>query len=452
MRGQRHNLGRRAVLEAGSLGLLGLGLPELLRAAPDSTGDAGFGRAKACILLFMWGGPSHIDSFDPKPEAADNVRGEFATIPTATPGVFVTDRFPLTAKVTNDIAFVRSLSHDDPAHLSSAHATLTGHRAPNFPSDKDPPSDRDTPHLGSMISKLRTAPDGLPPFVQMPWRVSHPAAPGGTSPGQHGGWLGHEYDPFDITGDPNANDWRVPSLVLRDGLSTTRLGDRQRLLGELERQRERIDRSAALALTEDQQRAFSLLASPAIRSAFDVHAEPTEVRDRYGRNTHGQSVLLARRLVEHGVPLVAVNWHDDKQYFWDTHGNNFGRMRDLLCPPADQALAALIGDLSDRGLLDETLIAWVGEFGRRPIIKNAGREHHPHCYTGLFAGGGVRGGIVHGRSDRIGERPDTDPVAPADYAATILHALGVPASTTFNDRAGRPHHIYAGRPVRSLFG
>jgi hypothetical protein len=447
-------LPRRAVLEAGSLGLLGLGLPELLAAERgDPTGHGpGFGRARACILLFMWGGPSHVDTFDPKPDAPDTVRGEFATIATATPGVFVGDRFPLTARVTGDLALVRSLSHDDPAHLSSAHAAVTGQLAPNVRSDRDPPSERDTPHLGCVVSKLRTVPNGLPSFVQMPWRVSHPAAPGGTAPGQHAGWLGRRYDPLDMTGDPNAADWRVPALALREGLSPSRLGERERLLGSLDRQRERLDARVTDALTSDQRRAFSLLASPAVRTAFDVHAEPADVRERYGRNTHGQSVLLARRLVEHGVPLVAVNWPDDGKFFWDTHGNNFPRLRDDLCPPADRALAALLGDLAERGLLDSTLVAWVGEFGRRPQIANAGREHHPYCYTGLFAGGGIRGGIVHGRSDAIGERPAADPVSPHDYAATILHALGVPPATTFADRTGRPHHVYAGRPLLPLFG
>lgn len=437
------------------MGLLGLGLPRLLesrsRAAESTEGGPGFGRAKACILLFMWGGPSHIDSFDPKPEAPANVRGEFGTISTAAPGIDVSDQFPLTAKLADRIAFVRSLSHDDPAHLSSAHATLTGHLAPNVRSDKDPPSDKDTPHLGAMLSKLRSAPGGLPAFVQMPWRVSHPAAPGGMAPGQHGGWLGHAYDPFDVTGNPSDPKWQVPALSLRDGLSVSRLGDRRRLLGELDAQRARLEGAAPSAMANHQERAFSLLGSPAVRKAFDVHAESAEVREAYGRNIHGQSVLLARRLVEHGVPLVAVNWHNDGKNFWDTHGNNFNRMKNDLCPPSDRALSTLLVDLDERGLLDSTIVAWVGEFGRRPQIGNAGREHHPFCYTGLLAGGGIRGGVIHGRSDAIGDRPAADPVSPADYASTLLHALGVAPTQTFADRTGRPHHLYTGRPL-PLFG
>jgi hypothetical protein len=205
-------------------------------------------------------------------------------------------------------------------------------------------------------------------------------------------------------------------------------------------------------MTGHHARALSLLSSPEVRQAFDLAQEPAETRDRYGRNIHGQCVLLARRLIEHGVPLVNVNWHNDGKAFWDTHGNNFNRHKNDLIPPADQALSALITDLADRGLLDETIIAWVGEFGRKPQISNgSGREHWPYCYSGLLAGGGIAGGAVYGASDKLAAYPAVNPVSPLDYAATMMHALGIPHDQVLHDSAGRPHAIYGGKPIQALF-
>jgi len=254
-----------------------------------------------------------------------------------------------------------------------------------------------------------------------------------------------------LTGDPNDANWKVPALNLLDGLSVERLGSRHELLKTLDRQRAGFEN--APSVSDKQQRALSLLASPEVRRAFDLSQEPAEVRDRYGRHIHGQCVLLARRLVEQGVPLVSVNWHNDGKTFWDTHGNNFNRLKNDLIPPADRALAALLTDLEERGLLEETIVAWVGEFGRRPQISknNAGREHWPFCYNGILAGGGIAGGAVYGASDKLAAYPAELPVSPQDYAATILHALGVPAETELFDRAGRPHRVYGGKPLEALF-
>lgn len=450
---------RRQVLAAGAAGLLGLSLPDLFAARASAVSAtpaaSGFGKAKRCIFLFMWGGPSQLETFDLKPNAPDNVRGSFHPIATKVPGLQIGEHFQQLASVMDKVAVIRSLTHDDPAHLSSGHTTLTGHLAPVIKSDATPPSPKDTPHLGSILAKLRPTTGPLPPFVLLPWIAYHPAAPGGQAPGQHGGWLGSAYDPLLAAGDPNDPNWKLPALELQPGITPQLLNDRYNLLKDIDSQRAAIDAAAAAtAISPHQAKALNVLSSGAVRRAFDLSQEPAETRDRYGRNIHGQCVLLARRLIEQGVDLVCVNWHQDKKNFWDTHGNNFNRLKTDLIPPADQALAALLTDLADRGLLDETIVAWVGEFGRKPEITpgNNGREHWPYCYSGLLAGGGIAGGAVYGSSDRHAAYPATNPVTPHDYAATLLHALGIPADTKLFDAAHRPHQIYAGRPIEALFG
>jgi uncharacterized protein DUF1501 len=449
---------RHMLLQAGALGVAGLNLPALLQAASGSVGAAsgelpGFGRAKQCILLFMWGGPSQLDTFDPKPLAPDTIRGPFKPIATNVAGIEWSELFPRLAQQADKLAVIRSLNHDDPAHLSSGHTILTGQLPPVNFSDAEPPSERDTPHIGSLMSKLRPSATAMPPFVTMPWLANHPAAPGGNAPGQQGGWLGRQYDPFLVTGDPNAAGWKIPALALIDGQSPDRLHQRRELLQSLDHQRRASDRSGVPSqLDSVQQRAFGLLTSATVRGAFDLRQESAETRNRYGRNTHGQCVLLARRLIEHDVPLVSVNWHNDGQNFWDTHGNNFKRLKNDLCPPADRALTALLEDLSRTGRLDETLIVWVGEFGRGPVINgSSGREHHPRCYSGLMAGGGIRGGQVFGASDRHAAYPADKPVSPHDLVATMYHALGVRADAVLHDALNRPHRIYGGRSIDDLF-
>ncbi len=453
---------RNMLLQAGALGVAGLNLPAVLQAASGSVGAAsaglpGFGRAKQCILLFMWGGPSQLDTFDMKPAAPDSIRGPFKPIQTNVAGIEWSELFPLLARQADKLAVLRSLNHDDPAHLSSGHTILTGHLPPVNFSDAEPPSERDTPHIGSVISKLRPTTNAMPPFVTMPWLTNHPAAPGGTVPGQHGGWLGRQYDPFLVTGDPNAFFWKVPALTLIDGQSPDRLQHRRELLQSLDHLRrvgtQTGEPSAGPGRLEPlQERAFGLLTSATVRGAFDVAKESAKTRARYGRNIHGQCVLLARRLIEHDVPLVSVNWHNDGKNFWDTHGNNFERLKKDLCPPADRALTALLEDLSQSGRLDEALIVWVGEFGRAPVINgSSGREHHPRCYSGLMAGGGIRGGRVFGASDRHAEFPADSPVSPHDLVATMYHALGVPADAVLHDSLNRPHQVRAGRAIDALF-
>jgi hypothetical protein len=450
---QLASVSRRSVLAAGGMASLASVLPSLPASADVTTSGAGFGKAKRCILLFMWGGPSHLDTFDLKPEAPDEVRGPFRPISTATPGVHVCEHFSKLAGLTDRVAFIRSLNHDDPAHLSSAHTVLTGHLPPVNKSDGEPPSQRDTPHLGALLNRLRPQSLGLPGFVTMPWLAYHPSAPGGKAPGQHGGWLGKSFDPLLIEGDPNAPGWQVPALSLLDSSTADRVNRRTTLLDSLDEQRRLIDLAPPNQFLTKQHQAVDLLTSPAVRKAFDLGQEPEEVRNKYGRNIHGQCVLLARRLVEHGVPFVSVNWHNDGTAFWDTHGNNFEKLKNQLIPPADQALSTLLVDLADRKMLDDTLIVWVGEFGRQPNINkaSAGREHYPYCYSGLMAGAGVAGGAVFGKSDKQGTKPIENPVTPHDLAATVLHAFGVPADQTLPERSGRPIPLYAGKPITELF-
>ncbi len=401
----------------------------------------------------MWGGPSQLETFDPKPDAPDEIRGDFRPISTKVPGIQISEHFTRLGQLTDRVSIIRSLSHDDPAHLSSGHAALTGQLAPVLKSDADPPSPKDSPHLGSLISKLRPSSSGIPSFVAMPWKALHPAAPGGVAPGQHGGWLGPTYDGMLLSGDPNQPTWKPQGLALPADIGLDRLESRAELLKLLDAQTSLDRATASGAFRGHQARALRMLASANVRSAFDLSQEKAATRDRYGRNIHGQCVLMARRLVEHGVPLVSVNWHNDGQNFWDTHGNNFKRLKNDLIPPADMALSALIEDLEERGMLDETIIAWVGEFGRRPQItkNNAGREHWPFCYNGLLAGGGIRKGFVYGSSDRHAAYPSTDPISPQDFATTILHAMGIPTNGVLLDRENRPHRIANGKVIHELF-
>jgi hypothetical protein len=402
--------------------------------------------------MFMWGGPSHLDTWDMKPDAPESIRGSFHPIATSVPGIQISEHFPLLAKQAHRYAVIRSMSHDDPAHLSTAHLLLTGHLAPTPKSDAIGPSPQDWPHLGSLVAKVHPSRGSIPPAVTMPWTVAHPAAPGGKAPGQHGGWLGKAYDPFRIDGDPNAPGFRVSGLDLPEGVTQERMDGRRGLLGALESDAI-LSGSGYESWGGMQAKALDALASAEARGAFEIDREDPKIRDRYGRNIHGQCVLMARRLIEAGVELVTVNWHDDHQNFWDTHGDNFNQLKNRLMPTSDQAFSALLDDLADRGRLDDTLVVWVGEFGRAPKITtaNAGREHWARCYSAVLAGAGVKGGQVYGASDRFGAYPSLNPTRPEDLAATMLHSLGIPPSTEVVDPVGRPMRINTGEPLAMLF-
>ena len=455
--GHRYGWPRRQMLWGSGLGILGAALGNSLKAGsvPSSSDSQSFGRAKACIFLFMWGGPSQLDTFDLKPNAPEEIRGIFRPTSTSVPGIQICEHFTKLSRLVDRLSIVRSFSHDDPAHLSSGHAALTGQLAPVVRSDDTPPSDKDSPHLGALLTKLRGSEQGAPGFVSMPWKAFHPAAPGGEAPGQHGGWLGSAYDGFLLRGDLNDPKWKPTGLGLPDGLSLSQLESRRQLLEQLQPIAGGFASSlSAQSFHLHQESAMDLIASPKVRRALDLSQEADSTRERYGRNIHGQCVLMARRLVEHGVPFVGVNWHNDGKNFWDTHGDNFNRLKNELIPPADLALSALIEDLEQRGLLNETLVVWVGEFGRRPQIttSNAGREHWPFCYSGVLAGAGIQRGAVIGASDKHAAFPIQEKISPSDLGTTILHAMGVATDGVLEDREGRPHRISAGRIVSSLFG
>jgi hypothetical protein len=435
---------RRDVLRAGTLGPLGVGLVDLLAGNPARASTAR--PAKSVILLFMWGGPSHLDTWDLKPNAPAEVRGPFRSISTSVPGVQISEYFPRLAARAHRYAVVRSMTHTDPAHLSPVHHLLTGRVARKPNSDADGASRFDSPCLGAVVKKLCSRPGAVPPAVTLPWAVSHPAAPGGVAPGQNGGWLGPAFDPFLVTGDPNVPGFRVAGLGWPADVSTARLTGRAALLDCLDRAPAPTGPHAQL-----RHKALDLLASPTVSAAFDLSREPASTRDKYGRHAHGQSCLLARRLVEAGTQLVTVNFPDDGHAFWDTHGNNFPSLQTRLMPPADAAFSALLDDLDARGLLDETLVVWVGEFGRTPRIENGGRQHWPRCYSAVLAGGGVRGGTVYGASDRIGAYPTENPVSPADLTATMYQALGIDPEGPILDRLQRPQALTEGRPLRAVF-
>jgi hypothetical protein len=444
---------RRAALRAGALSLSGLTMGGWFRAR-QAVAAPTVAPARSCILIFMWGGPSHLDTWDLKPDAPSEVRGPFRPIATSVPGVQIGEHFPRLAGQMHRIALVRSMSHDDPAHLSTAHRVLTGHLAPREKSDADGPSANDWPHLGSLLARVKPREGTLPMAVTMPWVVAHPAAPGGRAPGQDAGWLGRAFDPMRLEGDPNAPGFQVPGMALPEGLDAERLAARRGLLSGLgSGGAAALDAGPPASWDRFRVRALDTLGSRATRLAFDIDREDPRTRDRYGRNIHGQCLLMARRLVEAGVNLVTVNWQNDGMNFWDTHGDNFNQLQNRLMPPADQGFAALLDDLDVRGMLDETLVVWVGEFGRTPRITagNAGREHWPRCYSAAMAGGGVRGGRVWGASDKLGAYPARDPVSPEDLGATILHALGVDPATQIPDPLGRPMRINLGSPLTGLF-
>jgi hypothetical protein len=401
------------------------------------------------ILLFQFGGPSHLDTFDPKPDAPREIRGEFGVIPTCVPGVQVTEHLPRMAKLADRYALLRSVHHNRSSHNPGAYYALTG-REPLIDIVTLNASATDFPHPGSIVDYLDTAERPVPTSVALPTMIADGPF---RTPGEFAGFLGKEYDPLWVLRDPNAADFRVSELTLPDGVDVTRLDNRRAILDALDDQSRLTDRFAAVkGMSDYQARAADLLTAPATRKAFALHEESATLRDRYGRTTYGQSVLLARRLIEAGVRFVTV-------YFsagiggWDTHKENFSTLKNSRLPQTDQTVSALLEDLAQRGLLSETLVYWTGDFGRTPKInKEAGRDHWPQCQTVLMAGGGIRGGQVYGASDPTGAYPRDTPLRPDDITATVFHALGLDPQTEIRDQLGRPMPISAGKPVTALFG
>jgi hypothetical protein len=446
---------RRGFLRVGTLGTLGLSLPALLRAgAPGPAPGSAFGRARRCVLLFLTGGPPHLDTFDLKPDAPAEVRGEFRPIATCVPGLRVGELCPRLAGQADKFCVLRAVTHTDTVHTSAGYTMLTGvpHPLLNSPGGAASvrPTGNDRPHLGSLLARVRPARGGVPAFAALPEVIKDAAV--NEFPGQGGGLLGRVYDPFRIEGGPDG--FRPPDVVPPADVSADRLAGRRNLLEEFRRAGGEGERLATGDLDRFYQRAFDLIGSAAVRRAFELEREPDRLRTAYGSHRFGQGCLLARRLLEAGVALVTVYWHyegPDDSPVWDTHQNNFPHLRRRLLPPADQAIACLLEDLAARGLLADTLVVCLGEFGRSPKVnKNGGRDHWPHVQSVLLAGAGLAGSRVYGASDRWGAYPADGAVTPADLAATILHLLGVRPDLELHDRTGQPLTACRGEPVRAL--
>jgi hypothetical protein len=442
---------RREFLQVGFSGFLGMTLPGLL--AARARGATLPGRAKSVILVFLTGGPSHIDTFDPKPSAAEGIRGEFKTIPTNVPGIRFTDQLPGLAGQADKLAIVRSMSHHNLNHLNATHHLLTGHPQPNAVFDKIA-SRTDYPCYASALDYLRPRSDGVPSGVMLPtFLIEGPL----TWPGQHSGFLGPKYDPWQIRRDPNASNFREDSLSLPSGFSVERLNGRRKLVDDLAATHDSL--SASLSshdpMADQRDRAYSLLLNSKVARAFDLKSEDPRTRDRYGRHMYGQSLLLSRRLVEAGVPIVQANLGTVQT--WDSHSDIFRRLKQDLLPPTDRAITALLDDLSSRGMLDDTLVVITGEFGRAPkLTKNGGnpivgRDHWASVFTSVFAGAGVRGGQFIGQSDKNGGYPASRSYSPDDLAATIFRSLGIDAAAEVRDKFDRPVAVCRGSRIEALY-
>jgi hypothetical protein len=451
----RHFPTRRQLLQIGGLGCLGLNLASLLKMEAAQAGSSSSRRVakqiKSCIVLFCYGGPSHLDTWDMKPNAPAEVRGTFRPIATSVPGIRVCEHLPRSARVAHHLAIVRSMHHPMRNHNSAAVEALCG-RTP-LKGDLELLADdaNSFPCYGSALSYLKPGRPEIPAHVALPHVMYNVV----TLPGQTAGFLGAANNPFQVNRDPNERDFHIGELEVPADLSLARLEERHSLLARIDAQimsAERLARNKAM--TVYQEKAFELLRSPAVRHAFDLSQEPAQVRERYGRHTLGQSLLLARRLVEGGVRLINVNdkVHNGQLANWDSHENNFSRLKDDLLPPADQAFAALVEDLDARGLLESTLVIALAEFGRTPKInKTAGRDHWPDCFSIVLAGGGIRGGTVYGASDKLGAFPATDAMTPGDLAATLFWRFGLDPTTEIRDLTGRPYRLADGEPIRGLF-
>ncbi|WP_020471887.1 DUF1501 domain-containing protein [Zavarzinella formosa] len=463
-----HLASRRECLHVGGLSALGLSLPTLLGANARASGPAAsaklssdlgssFGKAKNVIYLWLQGGPPQHETFDPKPDAPVDIRGPFKPINTNVPGIRFCELLPRTARHADKLAVIRSLSTRDDNHDVSGYWLMTGY--PYGPGSARQIKPTDWPYFGSVVKMLKPS-EKLPSLTTV-WipdamRLNDNVTPAG----QTAGFLGKLWEPERFVGDPNLPDYHIQGLDLSGELNKVRVDHRRELLGRLDRGFDKAGRSENVeAWDRLSHHAFDLVTSGKARAAFDLSRETDKIRERYGRHTWGQSVLLARRLIEAGVRLVHVNWARDPgdsavdNPLWDTHAQNAERLQDSLCPQFDVSFAALLEDLADRGLLEETLIVAVGEFGRTPRInKQGGRDHWGHVFSMALAGAGIRGGQVIGASDKNGAYPATDPIRGGDVTATIFHLLGIDHGGMFIDKTNRPHPITKGEPITAALG
>jgi hypothetical protein len=467
-------LNRRSALQAGAISLMGLGVSHLsmLRALGGTEPHA-----KAAIFIFLSGGLSQLESFDLKPDASDGIRGEFQPIATRTPGLFICEHLPRLAQRSHLWAICRSLTHPSNDHSAGHLMMLTGRSSVSAGFNPSAPQPTDWPSLAAVAGALTRPRNNLPPAVVLPEKLVHFS--GRVIPGQFAGEMGSNRDPWFIEASPyeplaygafpeyefdhqrrphtpKRESFHVPNLTLPEGLHTARLGQRLDILKLIDAQRQDLERFANVeTLDQFRQGAVTLLTDQRTRKAFDLENTDPRIIDRYGNNSFGWSLLMARRLVEAGVNLVQVNLGNNET--WDTHGFMFPHLKEKLFPPTDRALSALLDDLQDSGLLDSTLIVMAGEFGRTPKIstlpqyyKLPGRDHWGAVQSVFFAGGGVRGGTVVGSSDKNAAYPATDPQTPENMAATIYQSLGIPKTAAWKDAANRPHFVYRGEPIRGL--
>ncbi len=461
-------LTRRELLQVAGAGLLGVNLPKVL--AAESVQPARRGRAKSVMFLFLFGGPSQLETFDLKPDAPSGIRGEFRPIAARTPGLRICEHLPKMAALSDRFAVIRTMTHRQNDH-NACHIIQTGHPMP--PADRGAANvnatDKDWPAVGSVVEYLDQQAgrnrDGFPSYVYLPNRLGH--IQGYDRSGQYAGWLGRAYNPLateirkqGASDNPYFRpctdaelDFRINGLDADPALTLDRLNGRRSLLEQFDAQRRRLDQGHAVQLYDKlQQRALALVTSQELRSALDIRREDPRLRDRYGRHLFGQAALLGRRMIEAGSRFVTVLWDAPDGYSWDSHIHT-DDVRAHLLPGLDQTFAALLTDLQERGLLDETLVVCLGEIGRTPqVTPRGGRGHWGYCFPAVLAGAGIRGGTLYGRSDKDAAYPAEQPVSPEDLAATIFHALGIDPETRIHDAQGRPVSLVeGGKPLLSLF-
>ena len=455
-------ISRREMLRVGGLGAFGLSLPLLSQGlqsqavASPATASSSTKRAKSCIILFLMGRPPQHSTWDPKPDAPKEVRGEFAPTSTVVPGIQYCELLPRMSLLADRVAVLRAVSSQDNAHSSSGYYMMTGqpHAPMNF-ENANPGFPNDYPNLGSIVRKLMPERSSLPASIRLPHRIFN--TDGSVWPGQDAGFLGRSVEPWLLNCQPADASFRIDELTLNADISDNRLAHRRSLLQHVNQHLDAADRTGSRnGYGRLAEQAFDVLNSSESRQAFQLDRESPQMRDRYGRTQFGQSVLLGRRLVEAGVSLVQVNWFRGPEEpsdapCWDSHAREAQRLKTVLAPPADQAMASLIEDLEQRGMLDDTLVVCMAEFGRTPRINGAGgRDHWGHVYSVALAGGGIKGGVVHGSSDPIGAYPASGRVQPQDLTATIFHCLGLNPQSEIHDTLGRPIPISRGEVIESI--
>jgi hypothetical protein len=451
-------LDRREMLRVGGLAIGGLALPILFgrsAASSPSNKKKSFGQAQRCIILYLSGGPAQLDTFDPKPDAPDDIRGPFSTIQTKLPGVRFSELCPHTASWMHKAALVRTMYHDHNDHGRGTYWMVTGQAYLGSVPDVNNMTRQDLPHMGAVVSKLAPGKSPLPAWAMVPHRMD---VAGGRRAGQFAGSLGPKHDPLLPGGNPNDDHYKLDNLPLVANEKPDVVKRRLNLVDQLNAETKPLNDLALSGTIKDgQAKAVEVISSDAVRKAVDLSAVDGKERERYGRNLFGQSVLLGSRLLDAGVRMVQVNWQRTQGingFAWDTHWNNFTAHKDDLVPPYDQAFHALMTDLDRTGKLEETLVVVAAEFGRSPKItrSNAGREHWPDCFSVLFAGGGIQGGQVYGQSDKIAGRPATNPTTPAEFVATIYHCLGLDHHTEVTDQGGRPLALSKAGPIDAILG